>query len=128
MSDRALSRAAFWVMLLIHCVAGFVLFAVLVGFVPKFERLFEQLRERGELPAVTVFVLAFTWALSKYGYCLLLFGFGLDAAVLFASGRLAPKLRWLSTAWFSSPLKKAKNHQTHAALSCGRIRKWNSAW
>jgi type II secretory pathway component PulF len=100
MSDKASSRVAFWAMLLIHCAAGFVLFAVLVGYVPKFEALFARLHERGELPAIT----ALTLALSKYWYCLLVFGFALDAGVLFVLGRLPPKLRRLAILWFGAVL------------------------
>ncbi len=57
MSDNALSRTTFWLMLLVHCIAGVVLFATPVGFVPKFDALFENLRQRGELPLLTVFVM-----------------------------------------------------------------------
>ena len=100
MSDRALSKVAFWGMLLIHCIAGLVLFAMLIGFVREFEELFERLRERAELPAITVYMLV----LYKYWYCIFVLGFALDAAVLFALGRLPPRLRWLAAVWFGSML------------------------
>jgi type II secretory pathway component PulF len=100
MSDNALSRTTFWLLLLVHCVPGVVLFALLVGCVPRFAELFDNLHQRGELPLLTVFVLL----LSRCWYWLLLFGSALDVAVLYVLSRLPRRLRWLSIAWFGSVL------------------------
>jgi len=97
MSDRALSRTAFCIWLVVHCLAGLPLFLLLVFFVPRFEALFADLTKRGELPSLTLFVLL----ASGYWAWLLGVGFFLDAAVLYAIGRLPRKLRPLAVAWFS---------------------------
>ena len=93
MSDKALSRITFWLLLLVHCVAGGVLFVTLVGFVPKLAVLFDRL---DVLPPLTVFVML----LSGCWYWLLLIGTALDVAVLYVLSRLPKRLRWLSIAWF----------------------------
>jgi hypothetical protein len=96
----ALSRTAFCLLLLLHFVAAFVLFAALVGFVPRFAELYDSLRQRGELPALTGLLLL----LYRYWYWLLLFGSTLDFAVLYVLSRLPRRLRWLSVAWSGSVL------------------------
>jgi len=100
MSERALSRTAFWILLLVHCFAGLQLFVLLVGVAPRFDAMFARLRERAELPSLTVFVMF----LSQIWVWLLGFGLSLDAAVLYALGRLPKKLRWSVVTWFSSVL------------------------
>lgn len=94
MSDKTVPKARFWSMLLFHCAAGFVLFATLLGLVPKFEALFAKVYRRGDLPAITTFTLA----LSEYWYYLLAIVIALDAVALFALIRL-PRLRWLTGLW-----------------------------
>jgi type II secretory pathway component PulF len=96
MSDYALSRTTFWLLLLVHCLAGVVLFATLVGLVPKFESLLEGLDDHNQLPRLTVFALF----LSRYWYLLLLSGSVVDVVVLHLLSRLTRKRRWLSVAWF----------------------------
>lgn len=62
---KVVGALAYPVMLL---VIGFSVVGLLVVyFVPKFERIFDRLRERGELPAMTEFLLAFSAALQSYG-------------------------------------------------------------
>lgn len=54
---------------------GFVLVSVLlVFFVPKFGQMFAQLREKGQLPAVTDYLLNFSEFLQRYGLIFLLIG------------------------------------------------------
>jgi general secretion pathway protein F/type IV pilus assembly protein PilC len=51
---------------------GFAVVATLIiFFVPKFERVFARLRERGELPGITEGLLAFSAALQSYGLYIL---------------------------------------------------------
>ncbi len=45
-----------------------VVIVLVVGFVPRFEELFTRLRERGELPQLTEWLLATSHALSGYGW------------------------------------------------------------
>ena len=57
---RALSRSAYRGLLVMHCLAGLVLLALLlayfVGFGAGFGELVERLREKDELPDLTLFV------------------------------------------------------------------------
>ncbi len=53
---------------LLLAVAGTIIVGVLlVFFVPKFAEMFDSMREKGELPALTDFVLGFSEAISAYG-------------------------------------------------------------
>lgn len=55
------------------CIVGVIVVTVLiVFFVPKFDELFARLRERGELPALTDWLLAFSSTLQAYGIYILL--------------------------------------------------------
>lgn len=56
-------------------VVGTLVVAVLiVFFVPRFATIFESLRTRGELPAMTEWLLAFSAGVQSWGWLLLLFG------------------------------------------------------
>ncbi len=57
--------------LFLMAVGAIVVTVLLVFFVPNFEGLFAQLRKRGELPAVTDWLLAFSAVLRSYGLILL---------------------------------------------------------
>ena len=48
-------------------VGTLVIAVLIVFFVPRFENLFEQLRQRGELPALTEWLLWFSAAVGRYG-------------------------------------------------------------
>jgi general secretion pathway protein F/type IV pilus assembly protein PilC len=62
-------------------VGSAVVFGLLVFFVPNFGQVFEQLREQGELPAITTWVLVFSESLQRYGI-LILIGLGFLVAFL----------------------------------------------
>jgi general secretion pathway protein F/type IV pilus assembly protein PilC len=53
-------------------VGGLILVGMLVFFVPKFEPLFDRMREEGTLPWATVALLAASYYLQKYGWVLLI--------------------------------------------------------
>ncbi len=97
LTSRALSRTIYWVLLLVHGVAGLGLLVYLAFFVPKFEELFARMQEQGELPSLTAFVLL----LSRHSLWLLPLGFALDAAVLHVLGRLPRRPFWPVVAWFT---------------------------
>jgi len=63
--SKVVGALAYPIMLL---VIGFSVVGLLVVyFVPKFERIFDRLRERGELPGATEFLLGFSGMLQAYG-------------------------------------------------------------
>ena len=65
LKSKVTGALAYPIMLL---VIGFsVVGLLIVYFVPKFEKIFDRLRERGELPAATEFLLGFSAALQSYG-------------------------------------------------------------
>ena len=82
---------------IVHGLGVLVLLGILAWFVPRFEGLFQRLQQRGELPPLTAFVLL----LSRHSYWLLPLGLAVDAAVLYALGRLPRKPWWPMIAWFS---------------------------
>ena len=96
--SRSPSRTAG--MLLIHGAAGFVVFVVLPAFTARFDDLLERLRERGELPELTMLVML----LSDFWYFVLPVGLAVDAAVFCALRCLLPKRRWVTGLWFGSVL------------------------
>src|SRR5690606_11900022 len=63
--------------LFLAAVGGTVVTVLIVFFVPRFETLFEQLRQRGELPAVTDWLLWFSATLARYGLILVALFVGL---------------------------------------------------
>ena len=96
-ASRAFSRIGYSIMLIVHGLVGLVWLVILALFVPKFAELFDRLREKGELPAVTEFVMQ----LSRHSLWLLPLGLAIDAAVLYVLGRLPRRDRWRAVAWFS---------------------------
>ncbi|HHK43062.1 MAG TPA: type II secretion system F family protein [Planctomycetaceae bacterium] len=79
-------------------VAGTVIVTVLiVFFVPKFEELFAQLRERGELPALTIGLLGFSRFLQSWGLVMLLVG--LVVGVLAMAQMRSDRGRYLVDFW-----------------------------
>jgi general secretion pathway protein F/type IV pilus assembly protein PilC len=52
---------------ILFCLGTIVVNVLIIFFVPKFERLFTRLRERGELPAVTDWLLWLSGVLQSYG-------------------------------------------------------------
>jgi general secretion pathway protein F/type IV pilus assembly protein PilC len=70
LKSRVIGALAYPMILL---VLGTVIVNVLIiFFVPKFESLFQRLRERGELPAVTDWLLSLSYTLQTYGIFLVL--------------------------------------------------------
>ncbi|TWT82225.1 Type II secretion system protein F [Planctomycetes bacterium CA13] len=69
LKGRTVSAMAYPVFL--FCVGTVVVTVLLVFFVPKFEMLFERLRKKGEMPAVTEWLLAFSGFLQNYGWIVL---------------------------------------------------------
>ena len=98
---KVVGALAYPVMLL---VVGFsVVGLLIVYFVPKFERIFDRLRERGELPAATEFLLAFSAGLQSYGLWIL----GVAAAAIYFA-RMQLKTpegkRWFDGVKLKAPL------------------------
>ncbi len=60
-------------------VGALILIVLLIFFIPKFGELFEELRQRGQLPAATDFLLNFSSSLQKFGIPL-----AIVCAILFA--------------------------------------------
>jgi type II secretory pathway component PulF len=58
-----------------------VITVLIVFFVPKFESLFEQLRQRGELPALTEWLLWLSTTLGRYGWLLVIAMIGAFVAI-----------------------------------------------
>ena len=58
------------------CVGTIVVTVLIVFFVPRFEDLFQQLRDRGELPALTDWLLWLSSTLGKYGWLVLVAAIG----------------------------------------------------
>ena len=97
-NSRALSRTGFWIMVILHGLAGLLLPVILAGFhSAQYGDFFARLYEKGELPVPTEFAIA----ISPYLPRLLPLGFAADAAVLYVLGRLPRRHRWLVVAWFS---------------------------
>ncbi len=73
-------------------IGGTIVLCLIVFFVPKFGELFQQLRDRGELPIMTDWLLAFSGSLQRFGVFILLglIGVGvlLKARLATDSGRL----------------------------------------
>jgi general secretion pathway protein F/type IV pilus assembly protein PilC len=70
-------------------IAGFVVLNVLIiGFVPKFEQIFVKLKEKGELPALTQYLMSFSQFLQDYWWAVL--GAGVGAAVAFRAWATSP--------------------------------------
>jgi general secretion pathway protein F/type IV pilus assembly protein PilC len=75
-------------------VAGLaVLNILIIFFVPKFEKIFEKLKERGELPAITQYLMSFSHFLQ--GYWWLLIGLAVGAFVLFRRWARSPQGRFV---------------------------------
>ncbi|MBA4064750.1 MAG: pilus assembly protein PilC [Isosphaera sp.] len=69
--------------------AGFLVLNVLViFFVPKFAKIFDKLREKGELPVLTTYLMNFSEFLQTYWWGLLIAGFG--AIILFRRWARSP--------------------------------------
>ena len=62
-------------------VGSIVLTGLLVFFVPKFDSMFDRLRENGDMPAITEALLAFSNSLQQYGWIIL----GVVAVLLFTA-------------------------------------------
>ncbi|TWU65923.1 MULTISPECIES: type II secretion system F family protein [Crateriforma] len=69
LKGRTVSAMAYPVFL--FCVGTVVVTSLLVFFVPKFDQLFARLREKGEMPAMTEGLLAFSNLLRDYGWVIL---------------------------------------------------------
>jgi general secretion pathway protein F len=98
---KVVGALAYPVMLLL---IGFsVVGLLIVYFVPKFERIFDRLRERGELPAATEFLLAFSALLQSYGLWIL---GAFAVAIYFARMQLSTPegKRWFDGVKLKAPL------------------------
>ena len=70
---------------------------LIIFFVPKFETLFSRLRDRGELPMLTDWLLWVSKTISNYG---LLIALAVGLLVLFAKAQLATDAgRWFLDRW-----------------------------
>ncbi len=70
LKGRTVSAMAYPVFLFV--VGTVVVSGLLVFFVPKFDMLFDRLRKKGEMPAVTEWLLVFSHALQSYGIFIIL--------------------------------------------------------
>ncbi len=70
LKGRTVSAMAYPVFL--FCVGTIVITVLLVFFVPKFDMLFERLRKKDQMPAVTEALLAFSNFLQSYGWLVIL--------------------------------------------------------
>ncbi|KAA5543122.1 type II secretion system F family protein [Roseiconus nitratireducens] len=70
LKGRTISALAYPVFL--FSVGSLVISGLLVFFVPKFDVMFERLRQKGEMPAYTEALLSFSTILQSYGWLLLL--------------------------------------------------------
>ena len=95
-SDRALSKTHYWILLLVHCLAGLQLLVLLIH-TQRFDEFLAALKDRGELPLLTGFVLFLS------GNCIWLLGIGfaVDAIVFYGLGRFPKRRRWFVIGWFS---------------------------
>jgi general secretion pathway protein F/type IV pilus assembly protein PilC len=66
LKGRTVSAMAYPIFL--FSVGSLVLSALLVFFVPKFDMLFDRLREKGEMPVLTEWLLTFSKLLQSYGW------------------------------------------------------------
>lgn len=70
LKGRTVSAMAYPVFL--FCIGSIVISALLVFFVPKFDMLFDRLRQKGEMPSTTEALLAFSNFLQSYGWIVLI--------------------------------------------------------
>jgi len=84
LKGRTISALAYPVFL--FGVGSIVITILLVFFVPKFDLMFDRLREKGEMPWITDALLAFSRMLQSYGWLVLL---AMAAAIFFLRVRLA---------------------------------------
>ncbi len=95
MKSRVMGAMAYPIFLAIFSVI--IVSVLIVFFVPRFEKLFARLRERGELPMVTEWLLWFSESVSSYG---LLLVFALGGLVMLVRGQLATEAgRWFLDRW-----------------------------
>ncbi len=74
-------------------IIGFIVLNVLIiVFVPRFEPIFARLRERGELPALTTWLIALSHFMWPWG--LLGFGVLVGAFILFRTKGMTPRIRY----------------------------------
>lgn len=79
-------------------VIGFVILNVLIiFFVPRFEPIFKKLEERGELPALTTYLIGFSHALQRYG--LLILAIAVAAIWLFRRWARSENGRYTTDGW-----------------------------
>jgi general secretion pathway protein F/type IV pilus assembly protein PilC len=79
LKGRTVSAMAYPVFLFV--VGTVVVSGLLVFFVPKFDMLFDRLRKKGEMPAITEWLLVFSNLLQSYGWLILLAGFAAAIAL-----------------------------------------------
>lgn len=84
LKGRTISALAYPVFL--FGVGTIVITILLVFFVPKFDLMFDRLRDKGQMPWVTDALLSFSRMLQSYGWLLLL---GIAGAIMFLRVRLA---------------------------------------
>jgi general secretion pathway protein F/type IV pilus assembly protein PilC len=84
LKGRTISALAYPIFL--FGVGSIVITILLVFFVPKFDLMFDRLREKGEMPWVTDALLSFSRMLQSYGWLLLL---AMAAAIFYLRVRLA---------------------------------------
>ena len=87
LKGRTVSAMAYPIFL--FSVGSVVLSALLVFFVPKFDMLFDRLRDKGEMPAITEWLLEFSKLLQSYGWILL---------IAFVAGAVALQMHFKSDA------------------------------
>lgn len=74
LKGRTMSALAYPIFLAV--VGSLILMGLLVFFVPMFDEMFARLRERGQLPAITDWLLWFSATLNRYGIVLLAIAIG----------------------------------------------------
>jgi general secretion pathway protein F/type IV pilus assembly protein PilC len=101
LKGRTISALAYPIFL--FGVGSIVITILLVFFVPKFDLMFDRLREKGEMPWVTDALLSFSRMLQSYGWLLLL---AMAAAIFYLRVRLASEAgkEWADRAKLKIPV------------------------
>lgn len=81
---------------LVHCLAAAVVMLVLIGGVPRFIKVFENLD--AELPSATIMIISLSELAVNYWYTFLI-PLALDCLLLIGLSLAPPKVRWVGRAW-----------------------------
>lgn len=95
LKSRVMGALAYPMFLIVFSIS--IVTVLIIFFVPQFEALFSRLREQGELPFLTDWLLSLSTAISSYG---LLIALGIGILVFVVKGQLATDAgRWFVDKW-----------------------------